>query len=201
MSAEMFKIYKPAAFNLIKMDYGIIDDDEAMDNLFGNCLFPGLDDVTDNISPLTNGIIVKDNIVDNGINESLKTFMSQEYAKIKSDMTMSQRNIKKDLVDLFKCLVCFESRPNSYSSCHFCGRYLGCHNCIAKLSKCPICRKNFKCERCSFRLPRKALFIPSIEDVLPLPAIETTVINQDSDSDNGSGDTLPIALPSSSRQT
>ena len=56
---------------------------------------------------------------------------------------------------IFKCIVCCESRSDSFAICLDCVRYLGCHTCIGRLSKCPLCRKEFNCVNCSNDLPKK----------------------------------------------
>jgi len=105
---------------------------------------------------------------------------------------------------LFRCIVCFEPKPNCFLACHFCGRYLGCYSCIIKIKRCPICRKDFKCEICSVFLPRKPLFIPLIEDQMGIPAVDRAGViksaeesakaaqSEDNDDDDDDFDLLPV---------
>ena len=67
--------------------------------------------------------------------DTVKDLFCAELNEIKKEI----KNIKKEekescrqnLLNLFKCVVCFESAPNSYMSCPYCGRYLGCYKCIS----------------------------------------------------------------------
>ena len=70
---------------------------------------------------------------------------------------------------LFKCVTCFESRPNSFYAYPFCGCYLGWFSCLSKVGKCPLCRKKFSCLKCTGILPCDPLFIPDIEKLVDVP--------------------------------
>ena len=103
-----------------------------------------------------------------------------------------RRKTNDTIKAIFKCIVCYESRPDSFAICLHCGRYLGCHTCIGRLSKCLLCRKEFKCVKCSNDLPKKPLFFPDIEEffdisVSSVPNPLTSLHLQGYDTD----DTLP----------
>ena len=127
--AEMFKDFKPSSYAMIRNDYGIFDltaDEES--ELFGGIMDKGFD----NLVPKD---FQKDfkNLETNGNNsfllelkeqQSVKDLFCAELNEIKKEI----KNIKKEekescrqnLLNLFKCVVCFESAPNSYMSCPFC---------------------------------------------------------------------------------
>ena len=64
--------------------------------------------------------------------------------------------------------MCYESWPGSFAVCLHCDQYLGCHICIEILSKCPLCRKDFKCVKCSNDLNKKTFF-PGIGKFFDIP--------------------------------
>ena len=82
-------------------------------------------------------------------------------------LSSMENSYKSQLKRAFGCIICYESRPNSFHCCFTCGRYLGCFHCCKQIldKRCPTCRGPLSC---SIRF-----FIPGIEDVIecdPIPA-------------------------------
>ena len=90
-------------------------------------------------------------------------------ACIESTFEKSSTNATAAFSGLFKCVICFQSRPNSLYACPFCGRYLGCFSCLSNVDKCPLCRKKFSCLKCKGILARNPLLIPDIENLVDIP--------------------------------
>ena len=74
-------------------------------------------------------------------------------------------------IDTRKCIsdAKEESRPDSSAVCLHCGQYLGCHTYIGRLSKFPLCRKEFQCVKWNNDLLKKPLFFPGIEEFFDIP--------------------------------
>ena len=125
--------------------------------------------------------------------------MKKEIHQIGLKLNEVSSDIKKHLQSGFNCLICFEANPHSYYSCPFCGTYIGCFDCASKISRCPICKTEFKCQFFSADLPRTALEIPGFIDFLQK---STTHQNNDSSTQSGNdnnhgsddGNELPILL-------
>ena len=112
-------------------------------------------------------------------------FDTKEEIKLEIRKRITNDNLKS----IFRCVICFESRPDNFLACFHCGRYLGCYMCIVRLEKCPLCRKEFKCSKCSHQLPKNALFLPGIGEFLNLPVTVPDVPSMGDGFD--SDDTLP----------
>ena len=101
---------------------------------------------------------------------------------IKNIKKEEKESCRQNLLNLFKCVVCFESPPNSCMSCPFCGRYLGCYKCISELNRCPICRRKLQCNICHCNFRKSPLFIPGIGEYLSLPEIRRQMIDKGNES-------------------
>ena len=74
-------------------------------------------------------------------------------------LTKIRRRKTNDTIKaIFKLIVSYESRPDSFAVCLHWGRYLGCHTCIERLSICPLSRKEFKCVKSSNILQKNNYF-------------------------------------------
>jgi len=102
-------------------------------------------------------------------------------------------HLQRVLASSFKCMICFESRPNSFYSCQFCGIYIGCFECVTNISRCPICKKEFKCQVCEGDLPKNAFKIPGLAEFLPRVPVTENAAQSGNDDDN-TDDDLPIVL-------
>jgi len=121
----------------------------------------------------------------------------------KIETKLSEKNneeIKNKIFQSFKCVVCFESRPNSFFACYFCGRFLGCFVCIKRLTNCPICRKSFKCSNCQHILPKNALFIPGMEDYSSAPTRMANIISDDTESDDDDNEFVHLTAAQHAQQ-
>ena len=200
IASEVYKHYKPSAYNLIKEDYGLYDEnmfDDKLLNLFGN------DDVFNSYHSAKNVEIGEDlaekNVEEGKLLNDIKNLLNTKFEALKGELKNSTGDSKKvlEFQSLFRCIVWYSTTPNCYSACVFCGRYLGCYNCICRLDSCPVCRKSFKCS-CSKTLPCNLMFIPGIEDLLEIPSIRRNEVRENSRNDNDSlpsADTIPMALP------
>ena len=77
---------------------------------------------------------------------------------------------------LFRCVICFEPRPNSFYACLFCRHFHGSFWCLSKVDKCPLCRKRFSCLKCTGVLPRNPLFIQDIEKFFDIPPTRSNAL-------------------------
>ena len=200
IASEVYKHYKPSAYNLIKEDYGLYDEnmfDDKLLNLFGN------DDVFNSYHSAKNVEIGEDlaekNVEEGKLLNDIKNLLNTKFEELKGELKNSTGDSKKvlEFQSLFRFIVWYSTTPNCYSACVFCGRYLGCYNCICRLDSCPVCRKSFKCS-CSKTLPCNPMFIPGIEDLLEIPSIRRNEVRENSRNDNDSlpsADTIPMALP------
>ena len=191
MMVDIFKKYKPSSWDVVKGDYGYTDEVPDYgelsplfntDEFLNNNAFSTNDVNTENkghiFKAISTGICttakeISDEIYNDTANHT-KT-LDIDTRKCISDaneelLTEIRRRKTNDTIKaIFKCIVCYESRPDSFAVCLHCGRYLGCHTCIGRLSKCPLCRKEFKCVKCSNDLPKKPLFFPGIEEFFDIP--------------------------------
>ena len=207
IAAERFKDFKPTSYEMIKNDYGIYDltaDEES--ELFGGLM----DKEFDNLVPKDFQKGFK-NLETSGKNSFLLELKEQQNLDTVKDLFCAElneikkeiKNIKKEekescrqnLLNLFKCVVCFESAPNSYMSCPFCGRYLGCYKCISELNRCPICRRKFQCNVCHCNFPKSPLFIPGIGECISLLEVRRQTIDKGNESDGTlcQASTIPAA--------
>ena len=177
---------------MIKNDYGIIDTEDEHD-LFREPLFSGSDAVMSHVNTNEEEIETSNR---EGTMRSLESLLTTQFESIKTELQLIKEDVdKKFLIRLFKCVICFESSPQSYMACFFCGRYLGCYACISKLNKCPLCRRKFRCGGCNKSLPKSPMFIPGIDEELSLPPIPRSVadtVGNGNDSDSGHASTIPL---------
>ena len=190
IAAEMLKDFKPSSYEMIKNDYGIFDLTANGESE----LFRGImDKEFDNLVPKD---FQKDfkNLETSGKNSFLLELKEQQSLDTVKDLFCAElnemkeetKNIKKEekescrqnILNLFKCVVCFESAPNSYMSCPVCGRYFDCFKCISELNRCPICKRKFQCNICHCNFPKKPLFIPGIGEYLSLPEVRRQMIDK-----------------------
>ena len=200
IASEVYKHYKPSAYNLVKEDYGLYDEnmfDDKLLNLFGN------GDVFNSYHAAKNVEIGEDlaekNVEEGKLPNDINNLLDTKFEELKGEFKKITDDSKKvlEFQSLFRCIVCYSTTPNCYSACVFCGRYLGCYNCICRLDICPACCKSFKCS-CSKKLPCNPMFIPGIEDLLEIPNIRRNEVRENSRNDNDSlpsADTIPMALP------
>ena len=92
---------------------------------------------------------------------------------------------------LDRCVICFESRSNSFYTCPFCERYLRCFSCLSKVDKCPLCRKKFSCLKSTDILRRHPLFIPDIEKLVVVPPTRSNALKCATEYNDFDDDTLP----------
>lgn len=188
---DQFKALKPSAWTMIKNDYGFFssDDDQEPDNNYNN-------DTVDVPGP--------------SIEPSPTSSNGKNHTNIINELKKELNNLKEySIKSLFRCLICYETKPNCYLSCYFCGRYLGCYSCVIKLKKCPLCYKTFQCEVCTADLPRKPQFIPLIEEQLGLEKINrenavstaAAAATNDNNNDDDSDFDLPAAFPANNSTT
>ena len=196
----MCKHYKPSAYNLVKEDCGLYDEnmfDDKLLNLFGN------DDVFNSYHAAKSVEIGKDfaekNVEEGKLLNDINNLLNTKFEELKGELknfTDDSKNVL-EFQSLFRCIVCYSTTPNSYSACVFCGRYLGCYNCICRLDSCPVFRKSSKCS-CSKKLPCNRMFTSGIEDLLEIPNIRRNEVREKSRNDNDSlpsADTIPMTLP------
>ena len=128
---------------------------------------------------------------------NLADLFKDRLDKIESKITTkNNEDTKEKLSQCFKCVICFESRPNSYAACFKCGRFLGCFRCIKRLKTCPICRKPFKCPTCTANLPRNPLFIPGMDELVNKPdddQVSTTFITDEEHESSSDSDLPPVS--------
>ena len=147
--------------------------DDKLLNLFGN------DNVFNSYHSAKNVEIGEDlaekNVEEGKLLNDIKNLSNTKFEELKGELKNSNDDSKKvlEFQSLFRCIVCYSTTPNCYSACVFCGRYLGCYNCICRLDSCPVCRKSFKCS-CSRRLSCNPMFIPGIEIFWKYQALEET---------------------------
>ena len=197
IASEVYKHYKPSAYNLVKEDYGLYDEnmfDDKLLNLFGN------GDVFNSYHAAKNVEIGEDlaekNVEEGKLPNDINNLLDTKFEELKGEFKKITDDSKKvlEFQSLFRCIVCYSTTTNCYSACVFCGRYL---RCICRLDSCPVCRKSFKCS-CSKKLPCNPMFIPGIEDLLEIPNIRRNEVRENSRNDNDSlpsADTIPMALP------
>ena len=109
-----------------------------------------------------------------------------EISANSSHFTGSNRELNNFLAkirDCFRCAICLESNFTSVTFCYICGRFLGCYECVIRLEKCPMCRKDFdvKCTSCSsvIDVPRNDNIVPGLSYPLTENGATTEASNQD----------------------
>ena len=188
MAIESFKMFKPSAYNLIKADYGDCSGDFDDEFLLLSDWCPNHLTKIDKLKMEVEAD--KNYYTENKFAEFELRIVNSVKACIESTLEKSSTNTTAAFSGLFKCVICFESRPNSFYACPFCGRYLGCFSCLSKVDKCPLCKKTFSCLKCTGILPRNPLFIPDIEKLVDIPQTRSNALKPPSE-DEDSADTLP----------
>ena len=139
MMVDIFKKYKPSSWDIGKGDYGYTGDVPLFntDEFLNNNVFSTNDVNTENKGNVFKEI--SDEIYNDTANHT-KT-LDIDRRKCISDtkeelLTEIRRRKTNDTVKaIFKCIACYESGPDSFAISLHCGRYLGCHTCIGRLSK------------------------------------------------------------------
>lgn len=126
--------------------------------------------------------------------DDIKKEVSKIAVKLDELSCDIKNHLQQVLANSFKCMICFESRPNSFYSCQFCGIYIGCFDCVTNISRCPICKKEFKCEVCESNLPKYALKIPGLVEYLGRENAVITDNAAQSINEDDTDDDLPIVL-------
>ena len=85
-------------------------------------------------------------------------------AKEESLTEIRRRETNETIMAIFKCIVRFESQPDSFAVCLYFGRCLCCHTCTLL----PYIQE-FKCVKCSKYLPKKPFFFPVIVGFFDIP--------------------------------
>ena len=189
MATESFKMFKPSAYNLIKVDYGDCSGDFDDEFLLLSDWCPNHLTKIDKLKMEVEAD--KNYYTENKFAEFELRIVNSVKACIESTLEKSSTNTTAAFSGLFKCVICFESRPNSFYACPFCGRYLGCFSCLSKVDKCPLCKKTFSCLKCTGILPRNPLFIPDIEKLVDIPQTRSNALKSPAESED-SEDTLPV---------
>ena len=95
--------------------------------------------------------------------------------------------IRKKILEfqsLFRCIVYYSTTPNCYSACVFCGRYLGCYNCICRLDVAQsaakvlnvVVAKHFHATRCLFLVLKIFWKYQALEETKCVKTHEMTTI-------------------------
>lgn len=174
----MFANYKPTSYNAIKDDYDLIElvESPQRSELFPELDFSGLGN-EDKQSPATMSTTIDIDL------KALKSSITQLKESVESPQ---HKQAFADLAAVFKCFICLEVSPTNFYSCPFCGRFLGCFNCLKNVKKCPVCRKNFCCVTCTTEFPKNPLILPGISEFVP--CVRTTgtteIDNIDHDGNN-----------------
>ena len=184
---EVYKHYKLSAYNLVKKDYGLNDEnllDDKLLNLFRN------DDVFNSYHAAKNveiGDDLAEKIVEEGkLLDDIKNVLNTKFEEIKGELktfTEDSKNVL-EFQSIFWCIVCYSTTQNCYSACVFCGLYLGCYNCICRLDSCPVCRKsfnvvvvkNFHASRCLFLVSKIFWKYQTLEEMKCVKTHELTTI-------------------------
>ena len=130
MAIESFKMFKPSAYNLIKADYG--DYSEDFDDEFLLSSDWCRNHLTKIDKPKMEVEAEKNYYTETRFAEFELRIVNSVKACIESTLEKSSTNTTVAFSGLFKCVICFESRPNSFYACPFCGRYLGCFSCLCE---------------------------------------------------------------------
>ena len=189
MAIESFKMFKPSAYNLIKADYGDYSGDFDDKFLLSSDWCPN--HLTKIDKPKMEVEADKNYYTETRFAEFELCILNSVKACIESILEKISTNTTVAFSGLFKCVICFESRPNSFYACPFCGRYLGCFSCLSKVDKCPLCKKTFSCLKSTGILPRNPLFIPDIEKLVDIPQTRSNALKSPAESED-SEDTLPV---------
>lgn len=195
ISSEIFKVWKPAVYNNIKMDYNLIDFTDEDDDAFLKSMMEGIPDFSPHLqTDNKENVLFEPPYNYTTLGEEMKN-LSDKFDNIENSIAeKNEKMIKEKIQQSFKCVVCFESRPTSFFACCFCGRFLGCFICIKRLKSCPICRKTYQCTACETALPRSAFFLPGLEEYVTIPVTPNpSSINVPSGDESSSDDSLPPA--------
>ena len=191
MMADIFKKYKPSSKDVVKGDYEYIDwvpDYGELSPLFStdeflnNNVFSTNDVNTENKRNIFKAISTSIFTAAKEISDEFYNDTANHTKTLDIDTRKCIRNAKEEFLTkvgrwkinntikpIFKCIVCYETRPDSFAVCLHCGQYLGCHTCIERLSKCPLCSKESKYVKCSKDLSEEPLFFPEIEEFFNIP--------------------------------
>jgi len=178
MDINIFKQYKPQAYDYIKTDYGI--DDQQDDD--SDISLPTIDDIFNgklkSFSTAPSGGdqagTSKDACFHDGVISNMKSLFSDMSKNLKQEIDKKKTSL--NVSSVFRCFICFESNPAKFMVCFTCGRFLGCYGCVSKLDDCPICRTKFQCTACGTPYPKNPLFVPGLADFIDRSS------NKDSDS-------------------
>ena len=191
MMVVIFKKYKPSSKDAVKGDYEYIDwvpDYGKLSPLFStdeflnNKIFSTNDVNTGNkrniFKAISTGICtaakeISDEFYNDTANHTktldIDTRKCIRNAKEEFLTKIGRWKINNTIKAIFECIVCYESRPDSFAVCLHCSQYLGCHTCIERLSKCPLSSKESKYGKCSKDLSEEPLFFPEIEELFNIP--------------------------------
>ena len=134
IAVEIFKDFKPSSYEMIKNDYGIYDltADEEND-LFGGIMDKDLNNLVpkdfqkdfEDIETSRKNIFLLQ-LKKEKNSDTVKDLFCRELNEIKKEIKNikmeEKESYRQKLINLFKCVMCFESAPNNYVSCPFCGR-------------------------------------------------------------------------------
>ena len=188
MAIESFKMFKPSAYNLIKADYGDCSGDFDDEFLLLSDWCPNHLTKIDKLKMEVEAD--KNYYTENKFAEFELRIVNSVKACIESTLEKSSTNSAVAFSGLLRCVICFDSRPNSFYVCPFCGHYLGCLSCLSKVDKCPLCRKMFSCLKCIGILQLNPLFMPDIEKLVDIPPTRSNALKPPSESED-SDNTLP----------
>ena len=188
MAIGSFKMFKPSSYNLIKADYGDYSGDFHDDFLLSSDWCSSHLNKID--KPKMEVEADKNYYVGTRFSEFELRIVNSVKACIESTLEKSSTNSAVAFSGLLRCVICFDSRSNSFYVCPFCGRYLGCFSCLSKVDKCPLCRKMFSCLKCIGILQLNPLFMPDIEKLVDIPPTTSNALKPPSESED-SDDTLP----------
>lgn len=152
-----FADWKPHVWNSIKADYGFYTEEEDDDDVDFSPS-PGLA----TLHPSCSSVPLNSTSTD--------STQSAKGAEAKLDKILNMLNTeeeKKNLREVFKCLICRETACSLMLSCNTgCGRFLGCFSCLFHVESCPVCRGSLPCVT-----DRKPLLIPGLATILGVPEI------------------------------
>ena len=177
MMVNIFKKYKASSWDVVKGDRAYTDevpvygelsrlcntDESLYNNVF--CTIDGNTENKENIfKAISTGICttakeISDEFYSDTANhtKALDIDARECISDAKEELlTQIRRRKTYDTVKIiFKCIMCYQSRSDSFEVFLHCGEYLGCHTSIERLSKCPLRRKEFKYVKCSNDLSTK----------------------------------------------
>ena len=150
MMVDIFKKYKPSSWDVVKGDYDYTDEvpdygglsplfntDEFLNNNVFSMNVVNTENKGNIFNTISTGICttgkeISDEFHSDTANHT-KT-LDIDARKYISDakeelLTKIRRRKTNDTIKtIFKCILSYESRPNSFAVCLRCGQYLGCHN-------------------------------------------------------------------------